>query len=386
MKKKSSKIKSKLLILSISFALLFFFMFFFSFQFNNNNKSNSISNNITSQVSETIIEKTFNFLLPAMLISETSANLMQSGVLKPSQTNLIEKSTLNFIKPHSQLSNFYFADLAGNFIMVSKKNNLFTETRIQSVENPSIFTILERNQQGKIISKIIEKTSFDVKTRPWFTGAIENEKQFWTNLYVFHSKKHPGITASFPVTDKRNNIIGVFGVDIELEKVSRFLENQIKNHATTAIILDENNNIVAKPGEILFNTGIDGSIKPMSVKELNDKLVLKALDRYESKNESSFHFNYNQNKYYSSVQSFPKSFGKDWKILILLTKNNLVQQSSFTVSFFFLLLALSLSLGGVFYALLLNFLNEPLRIIDKSIKVDNVNLPENIERETVLQS
>ena len=95
---------------------------------------------------------------------------------------------------------------------------------------------------------------------------------------MFHSKKHPGITASFPVFDKQNNVTGVFGVDIELESLSQFLETQVEQSATTIIILDEENNIVAKPGEVSFNTSLDGSIKPLSVDQLNNKLITKALE------------------------------------------------------------------------------------------------------------
>ena len=323
--------------------------------------------------------------MPAMLVSETSANLMQSGVLKANQTDLIEKATLNFIKPHPQLSNFYFADLSGNFIMVSKKDNLFTETRMQSATNKNTATIFKRNQQGNIVSKKNIPSTFDPKERPWFTGALDSQQQYWTNLYVFHSKKHPGITASFPVFDKSNQVLGVFGVDIEIEKVSHFLEKQIQSYAKTVLILDENKNIVAKPGEIAFNTGVDGSIKPLSVSDLNDKLIIKALEIYESKQTKTFDFKFNQQKFYTSIQAFPKNFGKDWTILVLLSQKNLVEQPLFTKNSFYMLFFSIVIFGLGFYGLILKLLQDPLRVLDKSIKVDAINVSENLEAESMLQ-
>ena len=116
--KKSLIVKKNILVSLAIYLFSVMILFLISLQINNNLKSAAISNNITQKISETVIEKTFNFLLPAMLISETSSNLMQSGVLGPEQTDLIEKSSLNFLKPHPQLSNFYFADTQGNFVMV----------------------------------------------------------------------------------------------------------------------------------------------------------------------------------------------------------------------------------------------------------------------------
>lgn len=383
MKKKSTKIKQQLLALIVLSFFVFSIYMVTLQQFNITSNSKDVANNIAVQLSETIIEKTFNFLMPAMLISETSANLMQSGILSSKNLDLIERSSLNFIKPHHQLSNFYFADMDGNFVMVSKQNDLFTETRLQKEDSPNQVELIKRNQQGQIISRESQPSTFVPSERPWFIGAVNTKKQFWTNLYVFHSKKYPGITASFPVIDKTNSIIGVFGVDIELQDVSSFLDGQIKNYAATALILDKENNIVAKPGELTFDTDIDGTIKPISKENLNDKFIQTAINLYEKNNKTSFNFEYKNQMFNSFVRDFPSYFGKSWKIVILLSNQNNGIQPSFSYIFLASILIGLILFITVTYKLLIKVIRYPIQLLDKSISISPNEKNSSLEKEFI---
>lgn len=383
MKKKSTKIKQQLIaLIAMSFFVFSIYILIIQ-QVNSATNSKDMANNIAIQLSETIIEKTFNFLMPAMLISETSANLMQSGILSSKNLDLIERSSLNFIKPHHQLSNFYFADMDGNFVMVSKQNDLFTETRLQKKDSPGKVELIKRNQQGQIISKESQPSTFVPSERPWFIGALNTKKQFWTNLYVFHTKKYPGITASFPVIDKENKIIGVFGVDIELQNVSSFLDGQIKNYAATALILDEKNNVVAKPGELIFDTDIDGTIKPISKENLNDKFIQTAINLYEKNNKTTFTFDYKNETFNSFVRDFPSYFGKSWKMVILLSNQNNGVQPSFSYVFFASILLGLILFIILTYKLIIKVIRYPIQLLDKSINISSNEKNAILEKEFI---
>ncbi len=383
MKKKSTKIKQQLMtLITVSFFVFSIYIFIIQ-QVNSATNSKDMANHIAIQLSETIIEKTFNFLMPAMLISETSANLMQSGILSSKNLDLIERSSLNFIKPHHQLSNFYFADMDGNFVMVSKQNDLFTETRLQKKDFPNKVELIKRNQQGQIISKESQPSTFVPSERPWFIGALKTKKQFWTNLYVFHTKKYPGITASFPVIDKENKIIGVFGVDIELQNVSSFLDGQIENYAATALILDEKNNVVAKPGELIFNTDIDGTIKPISKENLNDKFIQTAINLYEKNNKTTFTFDYKNETFNSFVRDFPSYFGKSWKMVILLSNQNNGVQPSFSYVFFASILLGLILFIILTYKLIIKVIRYPIQLLDKSINISSNEKNAILEKEFI---
>ena len=383
MKKKSTKIKQQLMALIIVSFFVFSIYILIIQQVNSATNSENMANNIATQLSETIIEKTFNFLMPAMLISETSANLMQSGILSSKNLELIERSSLNFIKPHHQLSNFYFADMDGNFVMVSKQNDLFTETRLQKKDSPNKVELIKRNQQGQIISRESQPSTFVPSERPWFIGAMNTKKQFWTNLYVFHTKKYPGITASFPVIDKENKIVGVFGVDIELQNVSSFLDGQLKNYAATALILDEKNNVVAKPGELIFNTDIDGTIKPISKEDLNDKFIQTAINLYEKNNKTTFTFDYKNDMFNSFVREFPSHFGKRWKIVILLSNQNNGIQPSFSYVFLVSILIGLMLFITLTYKLLIKVIRYPIQLLDKSIHISSNEKNRSLEKEFI---
>ncbi|MEJ8553589.1 methyl-accepting chemotaxis protein [Tepidibacter sp. Z1-5] len=62
---------------------------------------------------------------------------------------------------------------------------------------------------------------FDPKQRPWYKNAVEKNSISWTEPYIdVHSNKLV-VTASVPIYDTNNNFIGVIGIDIDLDTLSK---------------------------------------------------------------------------------------------------------------------------------------------------------------------
>ena len=66
--------------------------------------------------------------------------------------------------------------------------------------------------------------NYDPRLRPWYQGARKAEEIFWTDTYIFYSTE-TRITVAEPYFNAFGDLIGV-GVDIELDQLSVFLEDQ----------------------------------------------------------------------------------------------------------------------------------------------------------------
>jgi hypothetical protein len=44
--------------------------------------------------------------------------------------------------------------------------------------------------------------TYDPRTRPWYEGALANDHLFWTGIYIFFSRRVPGITALAKYLDR----------------------------------------------------------------------------------------------------------------------------------------------------------------------------------------
>ena len=56
--------------------------------------------------------------------------------------------------------------------------------------------------------------------RPWYLGARDSQKTFWTDIYIFNTGQKPGISRATPILDRDGKFLGVFGMDIGIDALS----------------------------------------------------------------------------------------------------------------------------------------------------------------------
>ncbi|MCP3942507.1 MAG: amino acid ABC transporter [Desulfobacteraceae bacterium] len=71
-------------------------------------------------------------------------------------------------------------------------------------------------------NNVTKPTDYDPRERPWYKAAVKSEKTIRTNQYVFALLKQPGITYA----KAKGAGKPVFGVDISVEGLSRFVQRQ----------------------------------------------------------------------------------------------------------------------------------------------------------------
>lgn len=118
---------------------------------------------------------------------------------------------------HEAFVNIYFGDRNGNFTMVPP-------------QLPEVHKV------------------FDPRLRPWYRGACQTGRLYWTDVYTFASSQAPGITASMPVFGSGGQLAGVCGIDIDLSTFSRFVKSiKVGTHGYAYIIENQHARVIAHP-------------------------------------------------------------------------------------------------------------------------------------------
>ena len=318
----------RLIFLAIGcFFLLYSVTLVFLFHERSSEKKEQLFNEIISQMNQTIIEKTTNYLMPAIMVAESSSRLIHNGILSPENVTQIENYCLSLIKPHPQLTKFYFGNTTGKFVMVYRdKGNTITTKVVNAQTQQSFYKY--RNTIGNLTKTSKKKTTYDARKRPWYQGAKDSEERFWTDIYIFFTGKKPGITAAYPSFDAKDRFNGVFGVDIELAELSGFLKAQLKFKGSRILIINNKDQVVAQPNDISFRTLENGDVEPLHIREFNDDLVKKAFDIHKETFADRFKLNDEKKSYLASFSPFPEYFGKKWKIIILVPEDKLFGPSN----------------------------------------------------------
>ncbi|MEL3961416.1 methyl-accepting chemotaxis protein [Lysinibacillus endophyticus] len=101
------------------------------------------------------------------------------------------------------------------------------------------YTIIEPHFEG--INDI------DIKSRDWYKNAIDNEGQFvWSEPYIDSVSNHYAITGSVTVKDG-NQVIGVLGVDIQLEQLTEMVSSTKLGYNGYPLIVDEKGTALVHP-------------------------------------------------------------------------------------------------------------------------------------------
>ncbi|ATB69976.1 signal transduction histidine-protein kinase [Sulfurospirillum diekertiae] len=110
---------------------------------------------------------------------------------------------------------------------------------------------------------------YDPRTQAWYKQAKESKKIGITDAYEDTTTKTLMITMMTPIFDENNVIIGVLGVDIALNSLTKTL-SEITFEGGYGILLDTKGTIVVHPNKALIGKNL-ASVVPNLTRQFNDK-------------------------------------------------------------------------------------------------------------------
>ncbi|MCF8018907.1 MAG: diguanylate cyclase [Vallitaleaceae bacterium] len=140
-------------------------------------------------------------------------------------------------------------------------------------DNPTLQSIYYGTPDNHMIngSGFIPPASFDLRTRPWYIAALNENKHIITRPYLNATKDNWIVTLAKPVYDQQNRFIGVVAGDSLLERTLDLLEEQKISDEGYVFLLDRDKNVLLHP-EYENRTGLVLSLDDLSV-ELSTELL-----------------------------------------------------------------------------------------------------------------
>jgi methyl-accepting chemotaxis protein len=110
---------------------------------------------------------------------------------------------------------------------------------------------------------------YDPRKRPWYIKAKQTQKAGYTDVYLDATTGNPIISIMAPIFDEDKVFIGVFGIDIGLEAITKAISD-IDVNGGYGLLLDSKHTIIAHPQEELLGKELS-AIAPSLASELKDK-------------------------------------------------------------------------------------------------------------------
>ena len=288
----------------------------------------ALSNDLLGAIEHRISNELKSFVNPIEDTVRLTAAVLQNTAFDIDNRSLLEPLAFRVLDNLSQISMFNVADSHGNFLMVKRMPDGSFHTKIiDRSQKETQTTWIRRDASGKEIA--VEKTlddSYDPRNRPWYTGAIESRQVYWTDFYIFFTDQKYGITVSMPIVGPDDQLLGVLGLDIGLQKISEFLESLKIGQSGRAVIINEAGELVAYPEiEKILKVKKEGAgYKSVRIDESNDAVLQRAYSRFQVEGHGHRDLIIDDRHYLTSAFLFPTKIGHELTVFIIVPEEDFV--------------------------------------------------------------
>lgn len=261
--------------------------------------------------------------------------LVKSNILSSENTPSFEKYLLEILENYDEFSGLSYGDNQGRFLYVARQlvtpgADYFTKL-IYFEDGKKQEEIIQRNADFSIQSRDKIDDEFDPRTRPWY-GAFKHQKLIWTQPYIFYTSRDPGITVSIPILDSSDQLIGAFGVDIEINSLSDFLAHRKISLNSSAFIVASDGAMAAHSNiDLIKKFDEDGQARLINIADLKNDPVMAALwsliknmDHSTLLKGSTLDFSVGGERYLAVVRSFPGNSSWPWIMAVVAPENDFI--------------------------------------------------------------
>jgi len=294
--------------------------------YSNRRDALALSNDVLAAIERRIAKELEAFFIPVEDTVNLIADVLQNTSFDPKNRAMLEPLAFRVLTNLSQVSNFNVADHGGNFLMVKEMPDGSFHTKIvDRSQTVTQVTWIRRDKRGKEVDvETSADDSYDPRNRPWYTGAVEAGEVYWSDFYIFFTGQKHGLTVAKPVHGTNDQLLGVFGLDMELETLSGFLKTLKIGDNGRAVIVDENGDIVAYP-ELEKMVKKEGDVyKSIRLDELQDPVLRRAYSRFQIKGYGHRVLTIDNRRYLTTAFLLPTKIGHELTVFIIVPEKDFV--------------------------------------------------------------
>lgn len=315
-------------------------------------------------------------LYPLEGASKFSAELIENKVLNAEDIEEIQGYTWYLLRKLPLANGVHWSDTNGNFIYSRKENDGSLTTEVitpHSRPGHSLYTYYDTNEN--LIKQVSKKDQYDPRARPWFKLAFASGKTAWSNVYVYDEHPaHIGITLVTPVYHANKKPHGVFGIDVRLDYLSRYVATQKIGKTGEVFIVDEKGNLIASPQLSSVDPNIYYKDGLITIDEVS-KPYAAAFEQYKKEKQSMFIFNNDHVDYIASFKKIPSLLEQGWYLGIVDPENDFTRPIRQLQYLYLMIDSLVFVLGIVLISNLVTRIVTPIRkLVRQTAKIKNFEL------------
>ncbi len=361
----------KIIIFTFVFLMLASVSFIGNMVFSNwISSTNKITQTLASSVNWEITEEINNFMNVPKHVNEVNEKLIQRGIVNLASEEERDKYFLGVIQAHqNEIYSFTYGTEDGEYCGARRNES----GELQIVDNNSdtggcswYYHVNEDLTRGEVVLKT---DKFDPRTRDWYIAAKNLGASTFSPVYQHFVMKDLTISAATPIYDDEGELLGVLGTHMILHNINHYMQEVVNDYDGYALVLEKDSNtLIANSfdGEN-FTILEDGSFRRNEIGDLNNELISRMVQKYNTEQEDAFQFSYQNRGYYVNAVHYQND-GLDWVIVSAIPNNLFTNEIYDSMRLTGLIILLTLLLIVLIYLGIIKWIFKP---IDDLVLVSN---------------
>ncbi len=336
------------------------------------------------------------------LDSPHNYNRLNTEALARGELNLTKAMNAQQFRTQVEISPFiyssYCGDSQGQFLGAFRSKNQGSPRITMSVSNALTkqnYHSYGMNQRGERQKLLQKDKPYDPRKRPWWKSAVDKNEPTWSKVYLDFSSGLPTITASTPIYDLSNNLIGVCATDVVLFiGLRKFLADLSIGKNGQAFVIDRAGQMISSSTKEALTVGSGNNLKLIRAKDSEEPLVKKTVSYLKKefnsfdKIQSSHSLDYKLNGKRKFVQVLPlnDNRGIDWLIVVVVPESDFMEQIDANNRNTILLCSMALGLAIAIGILTSRWVTQPiLRVSGASDELAKGDLNQQVEKSPIVE-
>lgn len=186
------------------------------------------------------------------------------------------------------------------------------------------YNLTVKGQRSQLIKQ--ETQPYDARLQSWYQAAIKTGKLTWSDIYPLFDADEPVITASQPVYDESNNLLGVIGVTLWLEDLNAFLGKLNLGESGQAMIFKASGERIASsiPESLLASEPNSKLLTKHTVDYITEQLG----ELNQINHSQQLEFKLQGKRQFVQILPLADNLGLEWLIVTVIPEADLVGQNS----------------------------------------------------------
>jgi signal transduction histidine kinase/CheY-like chemotaxis protein len=298
-----------------------------------NDVVSQLQNEVTARISKYLAD----FVATPQMVTEINASAIQYGTLDLQNEAVLERHFWQQMRVFETLRPIAFGSEQGTIHAVDRMPDGSLVIRVIDVSTNGKYHTYSVDPQGNRDRLLKVNDTFDPRTRPWYTGAVQDGRPTWTEVYPYFSTLGLAISATYPLYDETGRLLGVTNATLSLAELGNFLSTLRIGQSGQTFIMERSGNLVAsstteRPFLLLEEGGKEKRerLAAIASQDVITRLTAQAIQEdfgtfNEIARSQQLAYAIDGEKYLIQVTPFSDRYGLDWLIVVTVPEADFME-------------------------------------------------------------